>query len=102
MPGQMVLGGEPPPVSRRSRDAVARAASLLLPQRSMDVLWALDRAVRGKRSCSTREVREELEEMNGGATFRSQWVVRRLAELAEQRLVFAEVETDRYEWSPGE
>lgn len=94
IPGQLLLGGTPPNVSKRTRIAMERAAGMLLPQDLLDVLGALDRASRGKESVPSLAVADEL-----GASL--QWTVRRLSALAEMRLAFAVAERP-YSWTPGE
>jgi hypothetical protein len=94
MPGQLRLGGDPPPVSARTRVAMERAAGLLLSQPLLDVLAALDRAARGRQSVTSLEVADA-----AGASL--QWTVRRLAELAGYRLALAVAERP-YRWTPGE
>jgi len=93
-PGQLRLGGAPPEVRRRSREAVELAASMLLPQDLLDVLGALDAAAYRRGSVSSRDVGEVL-----GRS--PQWTVRRLARLAEIRLCGVMKEDGRYGWTPG-
>lgn len=94
MPGQLMLGGDPPPVSKRTRIAMERAAGLLLSQDVLDVLAALDRAARGKQSVSSLEVADAAGES-------LQWTVRRLSQLASMRLALV-VRERPYAWTPGE
>jgi hypothetical protein len=94
-PGQLRFGGKVPAVSRRSRRAAERAAGLLLPQDLLDVLGALDAAVRRRANVPARDVGERL-----GRTGR--WTILRLGRLAEMRLVFVARDRGRYVWSPGE
>lgn len=94
MAGQMTLGGEPRPVSKRSQIPMQRAAGLLLPQESLDVIAALDRAAKGKQSVPTLTVADA-----GGWSL--QWTVLRLTHLASLRLCFA-VSEKPYAWTPGE
>lgn len=98
MPGQLLLGGTPPTVSRRTQVAMARAAGMLLSQDLMDVLGALDRAARGRESVPTTAVADALEAEEEKPSI--QWTVRRLASLAELRLALA-VEKRPYSWTPG-
>lgn len=93
-PGQLTLGGDPPKVSKRSESAVLRAAGMMLGDEAMAVLAALDSAARIAGTASTADVADEL-----GRSI--QWTVRRLAPLAEMRLVFL-VGKNPYLWSPGE
>lgn len=94
MPGQLLLGGTPPAVSKRTLLAMERAAGMLLPQDLLDVLGALDRASKGKESVPSLAVADEM-----GASL--QWTVRRLSLLASLRLAFA-VSENPYQWCPGE
>lgn len=94
MPGQLLLGGTPPAVSKRTQLAMQRAAGMLLSQDLLDVLGALDRASRGKQSVSSLAVADEAEAS-------LQWTVRRLSRLAELRLAFVVGERP-YAWTPGE
>ena len=93
-PNQMTLGGDPPEVSRRTAKAMIRATGLLLEQEQLDVLAALDRACTGRRDARTIRVAEHL-----GRS--PEWTTRRLARLAEMRLVFLVKERPN-EWAPGE
>ncbi|MGH2938304.1 MAG: hypothetical protein ACRDPE_09320 [Solirubrobacterales bacterium] len=94
MPGQLTLGGEPPPVSKRTRIAMERAAGMLLSQELLDVLAALDAAARGRQSVSSLEVADAAGES-------LQWTVRRLNALAAQGLALS-VRERPYAWIPGE
>lgn len=94
MPGQLLLGGTPPVVSKRTRLAMERAAGMLLPQDLLDVLGALDRASRGRQSVPSLAVADAAGES-------LQWTVRRLSHLAELRLAFVVGERP-YAWTPGE
>lgn len=95
-PGQLIFGAERiPEVSRRSAAAMERAAGLLLPQDLLDVLAALDRAVRRKQHVPSRAVAEQLGADVG-------WTLQRLGLLAEMRLVFPSEDGTHYVWSPGE
>jgi hypothetical protein len=94
MPGQLTLGGEPRPVSKRTRIAMERAAGMLLSQDLLDVLAALDGAARGKQSVSSLEVADAAGES-------LQWTVRRLNALARLRLALV-VRERPYAWTPGE
>lgn len=93
-PGQLRLGDPPPPVRRRSRRAMDRAAAMLLPAEYLSVLAALDAAAHRRSAVSTADVAEAL-----GRT--PQWTVRRLARLAEMHLVETYRERGRYSWRPG-
>jgi hypothetical protein len=94
-PGQLRLGGSVPEVSRRSAAAAERASGLLLPQDLLDVLGALDSAVKRRKAVPTARVAEVM-----GRS--PQWTVRRLGRLAEMRLALPMKEGRRYAWSPGE
>lgn len=105
MPGQLLLGGDPPPVSRRTLVAMQRAAGMLLSQDLLDVLGALDRAAKGKQSVSTTDVADAMtvavDAAEVGEKPSIQWTVRRLTALAGLRLAFV-VRERPYSWAPGE
>lgn len=106
LPGQLSLGAQRvPEVSTRSRIAMAKAAGMLLSQDLLDVLGALDKASRGRESVLTGEVAEAMVVSIDGEQVRGkpspQWTVRKLAFLADLRLVLVE-EGRRYRWSPGD